>query len=197
MIKQIHNVLDESILEQLRTFPNQGILFEIIEKKQTGKIFALSGNAILIMENCSDPFVFIVGRLTDESVNDIIALVSALEFPMVYCQPKYHPLFLKHGWELHLRATLSLKNTNKVQEDSLGQYMKIQPIKLRDIFKKCSWYNERSELYGSDENFLAHGLGYALCIESEVISEAYASIGLGCAEIGVITHPDYRTKGYA
>jgi len=29
------------------------------------------------------------------------------------------------------------------------------------------------------------------------VSEAYASIGGGYAEISVITHPDYRGKGYA
>lgn len=70
------------------------------------------------------------------------------------------------------------------------------PIKTLDIFKKCSWYKERSALYGSDENFLAYGTGYAICIGSKVVSEAYASVGVGYAEIGVITHLNYRGKGY-
>ena len=54
-----------------------------------------------------------------------------------------------------------------------------------------------SQLYNSAKNFLSYGTGYALCRGDHVISEAYASIGGGHAEIGVITHPDYRGKGCA
>lgn len=128
-------------------------------------------------------------------MNDAISLVSSLEFPMVYCNPKHHHLFLKHGWNFHLRMELSLKSRNEI--GVLNSDMNIQPIKTLDIFKKSSWYKERSVLYGSDENFLIYGTGYALCIGSEVVSEAYAGIGNGYAEIGVITHPSYRGKGYA
>src|SRR5205085_2112096 len=42
-----------------------------------------------------------------------------------------------------------------------------------------------------------HGTGYALFLGSEVVSEAYATIGGGYAEIAIVTHPDYRGKGYA
>ena len=195
MLSQTNIILNKLILKEFKTFPNQGILWEIIEKQQTGKIFELSANTILVMENCPDPFVFIAGLLTDEMVNDVISLINALDFPMVYCNPKYHPLFLKRDWNFHLRAKLSLKNPKKTE--ILNQVIDIHPIKSLEIFKKCTWYKERSALYGSDESFLAHGTGYALCIGSEVVSEAYASIGGGYAEIGVITHPNYRGKGYA
>jgi GNAT superfamily N-acetyltransferase len=195
MIQEMKIITNTSLISELKTFPNQGILWEIIEKNQTGKMFELSGDAVLVMENCRDPFVFIAGILTEETVNDVIFLVGGLEFPMVYCHPKYHPLFLKRGWNFHLRTELSLKNPQGSAVRS--QLLDIEPIKTQGIFTKCSWYKERSELYGSPENFLAYGWGYALCIGSEVVSEAYASIGGSYAEIGVITHQDHRGKGYA
>lgn len=75
--------------------------------------------------------------------------------------------------------------------------MEIQPISTLNTFIKCSCYKERAELYGSDENFLEHGIGYALCVGSDVVTEEYASIGGGYAELSVITHPDCRGKGNA
>lgn len=195
MIREIKTITNASLISEFKAFPNQGILWEIIETNQTGKIFELSTNAILVIENRSDPFVFIAGMLTNETVSDVISFVSALKFPGVCCHAKYHPLFLKHGWNFYLRAEFSLKNSTKAV--AISQETDIRPINTLDIFKKCSWYKETSELYGSDENFLAHGTGYALFIGSEVVSEAYANIGGGYAEISIITHPDYRGKGYA
>jgi hypothetical protein len=75
-------ILDQGILEEFKTFPNQGILWEIIEQQKTGKIFELPSEAIVVMENCSDPFVFIAGELTDEDVTEVVSLVGGLEFPM-------------------------------------------------------------------------------------------------------------------
>ncbi len=85
MIQEIKNINNLNLTSELKEFPNQGVLWEIIEKNQSGKIFELSGGAILIMENCPDPFVFIAGLLTDEAIKDTISLVGNLKFPMVYC----------------------------------------------------------------------------------------------------------------
>ena len=70
MIKEIKTITNLNIFSELQTFPNQGILQEIIEKNQTGKIFELSETAVLIIENCHDPFIFIAGQLTDDAVNN-------------------------------------------------------------------------------------------------------------------------------
>ncbi|HJD57357.1 hypothetical protein [Candidatus Tisiphia endosymbiont of Ptychoptera albimana] len=126
MIQEIKNINNLNLTSELKEFPNQGVLWEIIEKNQSGKIFELSGGAILIMENCPDPFVFIVGLLTDEAIKDTISLVSNLKFPMVYCHPKYHPLFLRLGWNFHLRTELSLKNLKDTGVPK--QHVDIEPI---------------------------------------------------------------------
>jgi GNAT superfamily N-acetyltransferase len=195
MLKHLDKILDQRMLEAFKTCPNQGILWEIIEQQKTGKIFELPSKAILVMENCSDPFVWIAGDLTAEDVTEVVSLVGGLAFPMLYCKAKYHALFLQRDWNFHLRSSLSLqKRRHIISPDSTFE---IKPIKSVELFKQCTWYKERSELYGSDENFLRYGIGYALCKGSSVVSEAYASSGRGYAEIGVITHPDHKRKGYA
>ena len=195
MLKQLDKILDQEILEEFKTFPNQGILWEIIEQQKTGKIFELPSKAIVVMENCPDPFVFIAGELTDDDVTEVVSLAGGLEFPMLYCKAKYHSLFLQRGWNFHLRSSLYLQKPSQIiTPDST---LEIKPIESIELFKKCTWYKERSELYGSDENFLRYGIGYALCKGSDIVSEAYASEGGGYAEIGVITHPNHKRKGYA
>ena len=107
-------ILDQETLTEFKTFPNQGILWEIIEQQQTGKIFELPSKAIMVMENCPDPFVFIACEITNKDVTSVISLVKGMEFPMLYCQAKYHPLFLNHGWNFHLRSSLSLRKLSQI-----------------------------------------------------------------------------------
>lgn len=110
MIREIKTITAANLILELKTFSNQGVLWEVIEKNQTGKIFELAdGAAVLVIENCNDPFIFIAGILTQEAVINVIHLINFLEFPMVYCNPQYHHLFLKHGWNYHLRTEFSLK----------------------------------------------------------------------------------------
>lgn len=194
MNREITTISNPAIISELKLFPNQAVLWEIIDGNNSGKIFELADGAVLISESCSDPFVFIAGAITEQSVAQAHSILKECKFPMVYCDSVYHPLFLEKGWAFHLRVELNLKN---FIPRSLDKHLVAKPINILEVFKKCFWYKERSELYGSDEKFIKHGIGYALCLGEQILSEAYASIGGGSAEISVVTHPDYRGKGYA
>jgi len=147
----------------------------------------------LVIENGQDPCVFIAGQTIDEDVTEVGSMIKGLKFPMLYCQTKYHPLFLNHDWNFHLRSSLSLTEPGRII--SLEPGFEIKPIKSIDLFKQCTWYKERYELYGSDKKFLYYGIGYALCKGSGVVSEAYISVGGGYAEIGVIRIPNINARG--
>lgn len=189
--------LTTDIFTELKTYPNQAVIWEIIEQGKTGEIFDLPGGAILLLEYCSDdPFAFIAGHLTDEGVKEAIYILSKCRFPMLYCQPKYHSLFLKRDWNLHLRVEFIL-NLQKHLQRQFTTNNQVKLIETIELFKNCLWYKEKSELYTSVENFLQYGLGYALCKDGQVLSEAYATIGGGYAELSVVTSPDFRKKGYA
>jgi hypothetical protein len=109
------------------------------------------------MENGSDPFIFIAGQIIDKNAAEVGSMIKGLKFLMLYCQAKYHPLFLNHSWNFHLRSSLFLRKPSKII--SRDPAFEIKPIKPIDLFKQCTWYKERSEL---------HGTGYALCNGSKV-----------------------------
>ncbi len=193
MIKELKSINNQVILDQLKKHPNQGILFEIIETGVTGIILELSKDVLIVRENCNDPFVFVAGELTETNVSQITELLKDSKFPMVHCDKQFHPLFLEKGWNFHVRTLLKFNGTI----DSHHNVLSISKISSTEIFKQCTWYNQRRELYGSDDNFINNGTGYALFVNDTLVSEAYASIGGNTAEIGVVTADKYRGKGYA
>ena len=68
----------------------------------------------------------------------------------------------------------------------------------RQLLQKCAWRDEMEFYAGSLDNFLAHGLGLCMLHAGEIVVEAYASaFGKTRAEIGAITRPDMRGRGYA
>ena len=192
-MKQIKSIANPITIEQLKKYPNQGILFEIIETGVTGTIIELNEEVLIVKENCNDPFVFIAGELTEKYVSQITDLLKDYKFPMVHCPKRFHPLFLEKGWNFHVRTLLKYNTNMSSHHDGLS----ISKIDSAAIFKQCTWYNERKELYGSDKNFVENGTGYALFIKDNLVSEAYASIGANIAEIGVITAEKHKGQGYA
>ena len=180
---------------EIKDFPNQGIIWSILNGGKNGKCIELAKNAWIILENIFDPFVFLAGTITKDVVEVVLSLVADRTFPMIYCHPIYHPLFLERGWDYHMRIELTL---NDFKKTPLQENLVVKRIDQLDLFKKCFWYKEISELYGSPETFINSGVvGYALCLDDQVLSETYAMIGNGYAEIGVVTHVEHRHKGYA
>lgn len=100
------------------------------------------------------------------------------------------------GWQFHARARLDL--VTEPEKPLLPPGLYIQQVSERETFERCFWFDERQKLYGGVDNFLTHGRAYVLIgPEQSILSECYASIGGGHSEIGVVTHPEHRGKGYA
>jgi GNAT superfamily N-acetyltransferase len=176
--------MKNNIISELMTFPNQAIIWEIIDTGKTGKIINLSEDAVLIIENCDEPFAFIAGKILENEFVNIISVLKQYKDPAVYCNPIYHPLFLKAGYDFHLRAELNL---NKLIKITLSENIRVEKIntssqcKINDLKVSISKYNH----------------GYALFANNQLVSEAYVTIGKKWGELSIFTHPDYRKKGYA
>jgi GNAT superfamily N-acetyltransferase len=151
----------------------------------------------MLLENDDDPFVFIAGNITKQALQEAISFLQIYESPTIYCQPVYHSLFLERGFDLLLRVELTMKPELLTSIAARSHNKDIRPIDNTDLLKKCLWYEKIVAIYGSDKNFLQYGTGYAYVEEGVVLSEAYASIGRGYAEIAIATHPDHRGKGLA
>ena len=195
MSQETKNTIPAALLSEFKTFPNQGAIWEIIEKKATGKIYKLPSEGVLLVENVAESFIFIAGPIDEASIENINSLVSYKTFPILYCSPEFHSLFLRRGWKFHFRTALTLKNPDNLMPLNPG--FDIQPLNNLDLLKQCARYEYKTKLYGSEDNFLQHGLGFALCHDERIVSEAYARTGGGFAELMVNTHPNYQSRGYA
>lgn len=196
---RISQITNPKILSQLETFPNQAVIWGILDGLNKGQIWELSKDQsyLIFEDNEPETFVFIAG------LPDLSAVRAALRLchdhpmtePVLYCHRSLHPWLLAQGWTFHPRVKFSyLESTT--YELSSGRVMK--PIKSEDVFRKCLSFKEMSQRYGSLENFLSLGTGYALYQGEQVISEAFIAFqGRNYAEISVITHPDYRHQNAA
>jgi len=66
------------------------------------------------------------------------------------------------------------------------------------LLARCLWRDNILDAFGTEERFLANGLGYCLMRDDEILSEAYGVFrGAGRFEIGAITAEHHRGRGYA
>ncbi len=67
-----------------------------------------------------------------------------------------------------------------------------------EILRQSPWFEDRLRMHGSTEAILEKEILFALLRGSLLISEASAGpLGKDLMEIGTITHPDFRGRGYA
>lgn len=197
--KRITEITNPAILAELETFPNQPVIWGMLEGHNKGQLWELSGgqSIVLFEDNPQVSFVFIAGHLDLKTIETAIHLCITypIDYPMIYCRPYAHEWFLTQGWTFNPRIQLSYI-TPALQPVREG--WAIKPINTMKLFQECLSFKEMSHSYGSPEQFLKLGKGYALCQGSQIISEAYIAFhGRNCAEIIAITHPDYRRQNAA
>jgi hypothetical protein len=67
-----------------------------------------------------------------------------------------------------------------------------------DLLARCQWGELMVDMAGGAEQALTRGLGYCLMRGEEILSEANAGpVARGVIELGTITHPEQRGRGYA
>ena len=101
-----------------------------------------------------------------------------------------------HRVEFFRRHDADRARVRAIQRASaaLGEVRRIDGI----LFNRCVWRDEIVRLLGSAEEFLMHGIGYAMLVDGRIVAEAY-----GClwtrdrVELAAITHPASRGRGYA
>ena len=68
----------------------------------------------------------------------------------------------------------------------------------QNLLEGCLWYEDTLRRFGGSEAFFERGKGFCLLHQGEIISEAYAgSAVMGVRELGAITKPEQRGRGYA
>lgn len=193
-IKELKCIDNINRITEFKKFPSLGFAWNIIEQNQTGKIFELDGDCILVLQNGPIPFGYISGEITENSINQIMQLVGDMDFPKIYCLPKFHQLFLRNGWSCHLRA--EFKSALSLYRKSSEQTLDIKKAENIDDYRQSLFYNKLLDLYDKNESLLLNTPLYIMSDGDNNVSEVISINGFGHAEIGIVTNPNYRSKGY-
>jgi GNAT superfamily N-acetyltransferase len=196
--KKINKIDNLKIINELKTFPNQAFIWSIMGKDNPQYIWQLpSTKSIMIMEpNCNDPFVFLAGELDVRDIDEVIKLCP-LEYPRIFCDNLYHPMFLKKGWDFHLRAELSYTTSN--QRIELDHGWEFKNLNNMDLLQQCYYYKKVPQQFSDLELFFRSNKAYVLCHQGQVASEGHIEHDDASpyAELIVATNPNYRMKGAA
>lgn len=193
--KLVSKISNLAIENELLTFPNQPIIWSLVDNSKQGRIYKLNGGkAVIIIGNFEKPLIFIAGDLDRAAFESALSLCPDDAF--IYCQPLYHKWFLKIGWQVLSRVQLTYSNALPI---ALKESMTIKPIDNLELFKQCAWFEKIGErYYGNPQNFFSHGEGYALFNKDQIAAEVYSAfISRDYVEIGIVTHPDFRQQQYA
>jgi len=67
-----------------------------------------------------------------------------------------------------------------------------------DLFRRSRWFEDTVYAFGSVERWQKLGLGVAVLLRGALVSEALAGPAIRATmEMGIVTHPDHRRRGYA
>lgn len=181
-------------IPELKKYPNVGFIWNIIEQNQNGRIFEPDKNCFLILQNGPLPFGYMVGKITENAIDQIIRLVENLDFPKIFCAPKFHEFFLRRGWSCHLRAELKLDPTlgRKSLEKTPQNIKKIESL---IDYRRSLLFNKLLILYEYNEGLIYKTPLYVMQDGEGNLSEVIVLKGLGHGEIGIATNPDYPGKG--
>lgn len=101
-----------------------------------------------------------------------------------------------HRVEFFRRVDAGRARVRAIQRTSaaLGEVRRIDAT----VFARCAWKDEIVRLLGSAQEFLMHGIGYALLVDGRIMAEAYGCLWTGDrVELAVMTHPEARGRGFA
>ena len=186
--------------------PNYPVAISVFEGNNPGRIWVDDvQNPSLCLLVTGGGYSFIRAKQIDkisESLFSAIVDILKENNPKVICH-KEDPISLRlqHlGFFPRERIQLHHNEDSKLLDDicnSLPPNCEIKPIDA-ELLKKSNWLNYIKLFFGNEENFLKKGFGFALTMDSKIISEAFSCyIGGHCVEIGSVTTEAYRGQGYA
>jgi hypothetical protein len=144
-------------------------------------------------------YTFLNGELDSGSLQAVSLYLKTLPGVSLACPTdwKYKSFFEQEGFKsidrVQFQRNLDLTKVYKWKSQLPSTY-RVSNISEKN-FHQCKWRQELINFYGSAERFFDQAKGVCLSDENGlVISESYALISTGKAEIGVVTDENYRGK---
>ena len=176
---------------------NESILYAVLDDKSAGQVFVDNKENALFVLVCNPAgYTFLAGDLNENSLFEVATYLKTL--PQVFLvsplEWQHREFFEKMGFNpckrMQLRKSQDLKQVNFWKE-SLPSHYCLENISDKN-FANCSWHSFITSYYGNSNRFHAHGIGYCLTYQGNVIAESYGLIARGKTEIGVVTDENYR-----
>ncbi len=188
-----------------KTIPNNPRIFSILEGRNPGNIYVDNAKnprrALALLPH--DDAVCIGGKFDQESLNEGVSFLSKrTEINLYWPSQGFGELKPppSSSGEIEVMEFFDLAHEFehlKLVSQNVPINCNIHRID-RELIKHCLWHDHIIDFCGTIDNFLSNGLGYCLMKGTEIVVEAYVPFwGAGHAEIGGITHENYRKLGYA
>lgn len=187
--------------------PNYPVVMGVLERNNTGRVWFNN----LICPTCclviATPGYSFIGHSHNMSRADLGKVIKLLKehAPVKLITQKTEEninLFKEAGFSLIDR--IEFINPNFQNEEffdsivnKLPKEYKVESINS-NLLKKSNWSEFVISMYGGRNNFLTKGFGFAITLNHEIVTEAFACyIGGGYVETGSVTHEKFRGKGFA
>ncbi len=153
-------------------------------------------NPYLLIKSTAN-YVYLLGKPNQDQLEAILLALSQYKGLALICDESLQSYFVQHGFSLQSRMEFEYAGNKELMQNDLPEGFQVQPLNLA-LFKQSAWYGFIASIYAGPQRFLDKGFGFALVDEAgNSVAQAYGTfIGNGLCEIGIVTHPDHRGKGY-
>ncbi len=176
---------------------NEPLLYAILEQRNPGRVFTNDRkNPSYVLVYSPASYTYLAGKLDQSSLQNIATYLKTLPKISLICplEWEYRSFFEEAGFIAVERIQLRRPDKPFLLESwkkCLSAHYSVEEISHKN-FDLCAWRAFMLNLYGTKEHFCTNEKGFCIVDQEKVISESFAIIGKGKAEIAVITHENYR-----
>lgn len=181
------------------SLPFQPLLQAMLQGSYPYQLLSVSDDTIspYVVIKSTANYAYIVGKPHAEELGNIIQKLSIYKNVAVLCDESLQSYFVQHGFSVQPRIELEYQYDFDVVQKEMPEGLIVKPLDLA-LLKQSPWFGFLASVAGGAKRFLEVGFGFALVNEQGVsVAQAYGVfVSHGACEIGVVTHPDHRGKGY-
>ncbi len=189
-----------------KSHPNLAFVRAVLEQRIPGRVFADFGSAgdpATALVTTGSPFCFLSGPLSPALLGEVDGIIGdrspvrLVHSNWVLEEPAED--FHRFGFKRAERIQLSIPGVQAGDyrvHDRVPDGFTLKRVNA-EIFNRLNWRDPVLDIFGTMENYLSRGYGFCILSDGIVAAESHGVIGGGLVELGSITHPEYRRRGFS
>lgn len=195
---QIANLIPDVLQDSLSSLPFQPLLQGILSGVYPYEQYIIAEDASWILIKSTSSYAYLLGNnLKTQALDAILEYLTGYKSLVLICDESLQTYFMQHGFTPQPRMELMHDMSADMIQPSVLDNFTVQPLDVH-LLKQSPWYGFLTTTIGGAQKFVDIAFGYAIVdAQGKSVAQAYgAFIGNGLCEVGIVTHPDYRGKGY-